>query len=42
MAWSACDAAHLKLALPRTLPLAMLDEALQKAIAEAGVGRAEL
>jgi predicted nucleic acid-binding protein len=38
---SAYDAAYLELALRRTLPVATLDEALQKAMADAGVGRAE-
>lgn len=38
---SAYDAAYLELALRRTLPLATLGEALQKAMADAGVARAE-
>jgi predicted nucleic acid-binding protein len=39
---SAYDAAYLELALRRALPLATLDEALQKAMAGAGIARAEL
>ena len=39
---SAYDAAYLELALRRALPLATLDEALQKAMAGAGIPRAEL
>jgi predicted nucleic acid-binding protein len=38
---SAYDAAYLELALRRTLPLATLDEALQKAMADAGIERAD-
>lgn len=38
---SAYGAAYLELALRRTLPLATLDEALQKATADAGVERAD-
>jgi predicted nucleic acid-binding protein len=39
---SAYDAAYLELALRRALPLATLDEALQKAMTGADVARAEL
>jgi len=39
---SAYDAAYLELALRRTLPLATLDKALEKAMAGAGIPRAEL
>jgi predicted nucleic acid-binding protein len=39
---SACDAAYLELARRRHLPLATLDEALLKAMADAGVEGAEL
>lgn len=39
---SVYDATYLELALRRSLPLATLDEALQKAMADAGVARAEL
>ena len=39
---SAYDAAYLELALRRGLPLATLDQGLQKAMAGAGIPRAEL
>ena len=39
---SAYDASYLELALRRSLPLATLDEALQRAMAGAGIPRAQI